>query len=390
MAFELLPAEIWQTILRYAIAVPVFFDSDALENWGLADFISRYQDEDAYWEAEKYRNAFRRVCFAWNIYLQQFNHRFIRMNDVLKDHIPISAISQAIRLENYAVPRNGSDYSYACRILNKAISSSPGPWSLEILDGAIPEMNEVILQSNRISNLKCILGCDMHTIGQARALLPTLMLILADGRVTTLSMKHLKSSMLTTLRIDEVSLNACCTWDLPSLRHFSFRVDSLTPLDFTNMLRSIGKNLITCMDNSRPTNAELPDEIWTLSPQLQHFKTSFIWPTCSSLPTSLFSITIPIEIVGWQEQPTLHRFPAIALLTAGITDVRFDWRWCPAVQYDVRCLEYLLFGIDYGIFLRDEEGTSFQDFIVATLSYYWKGNCKSMDHILKDVVTSRF
>ncbi|PVF93996.1 hypothetical protein CPB86DRAFT_714178, partial [Serendipita vermifera] len=81
----MLPPEIWQTILRYSISVPVFLDPDAVERispWIVNQPDIEWNDERSYWEAERTRNALQRTCRLWDVYLRRYEHRFVRMGDV--------------------------------------------------------------------------------------------------------------------------------------------------------------------------------------------------------------------------------------------------------------------------------------------------------------------
>jgi len=53
-------------------------------------------------------------------------------------------------------------------------------------------------------------------------------------------------------------------------------------------------------------------------------------------------------------------------------------------------MEYLIFGMEYGIFLQDEEGTDFNEFLVTLLSFYWKRNVGHRPRMLTRVVTVQF
>ncbi|CAG7852878.1 SubName: Full=Uncharacterized protein {ECO:0000313/EMBL:CCA69310.1} [Serendipita indica DSM 11827] len=92
-----LPTEIWQTILRHAIFVPLFFDTDPLSSYGLAA-LRGYYDMSGYWDSERTRNKLRRVCSSWNAYLQHFAHRFVALKDVVHNHVPIAALPLAYRI----------------------------------------------------------------------------------------------------------------------------------------------------------------------------------------------------------------------------------------------------------------------------------------------------
>ncbi|KIM24535.1 hypothetical protein M408DRAFT_75819, partial [Serendipita vermifera MAFF 305830] len=87
--------ELWQTILKYAISVPIFLDVEPFESRE----IDQYSYEYPYWQTERIRNTLRRVCQDWNAFLKSYDHRFIQMDDVLHKRVPLAAIPSAIRID---------------------------------------------------------------------------------------------------------------------------------------------------------------------------------------------------------------------------------------------------------------------------------------------------
>jgi len=94
--------EIWHIILKFSISVPIFFDTDPLETHGV-EIIPRYYYDHEYWESERSRNSLRRVCRAWNDFLQPCDYRFVRLIDVVLGHAPPISLSQAIRVALHEV-----------------------------------------------------------------------------------------------------------------------------------------------------------------------------------------------------------------------------------------------------------------------------------------------
>jgi hypothetical protein len=111
-----LPPEIWQMILRYSISVPDFLDPDE----GLDQFPPRviaqrgWSDSSSYYEAERTRNVLQRVCRSWNSYLQQYAHRFVRIDDVVHGNVPLRYLQSAIR---FSVGAHGhqNELCYDCK-----------------------------------------------------------------------------------------------------------------------------------------------------------------------------------------------------------------------------------------------------------------------------------
>jgi len=191
--------------------------------------------------------------------------------------------------------------------------------------------------------------------------------------------------------VAEIATNAFHSWKFGSLQHLSFQLNALTPGTFIEMLRSIGQNLITCFDGSPLSDEKFPDETWSLCPRLRQIQTSFAWPADVSIPTSIHCIRIPTGSLSLtSEAPSLSRLPAIAILKARIQNVWFDWKWWEIINDPTYPLDYLLFGLEYGIFMQDEEGTDFRKFLVTLLSFYWKRNVRPKPHMLRGAATVHF
>jgi hypothetical protein len=315
-----LPIELWQSILRYSISVPIFFDVDPAAT-SIEEFVSHYVDERSYWTSERRRNKLRRVCSAWNIYLQQFDHRFVRLQDIVEMFIPLSAIRRARRVKLYYLFEG---YRAGKKPLQTALAQE-GEWAVTILEGGTPELDEMMLSSRKIPHLKSILSIYAQSLIHATHLFPSLTLALFEG--VAVGQTSISLPSLTTLRVAEIAINASHSWKFGSLQHLSFRFNAVTPGTFIEMLRSIGQNLITCIDDSLRSDEEFPDETWSLCPRLRQIQTSFSWPTNTSIPTSIQCIRISADIIhSTSEAPSLSRLPAMAILKAGIQNVRFEWR----------------------------------------------------------------
>ncbi|CAG8672577.1 4282_t:CDS:1, partial [Acaulospora colombiana] len=95
------PAEIWQTILRYAISVPVFLDpyqgeTHSFRMRGVS--VAEWSNEAAYWRTERVLNTLQDVCHLWRHYLQQYEHRFVRIADVAHGIVPLVHLGTAARV----------------------------------------------------------------------------------------------------------------------------------------------------------------------------------------------------------------------------------------------------------------------------------------------------
>ncbi|KIM19650.1 hypothetical protein M408DRAFT_83250, partial [Serendipita vermifera MAFF 305830] len=148
------PVEIWEKILKYAISVPLFFDSDPISNHGIERF-SEYRFEADYWQSERIRNRLRRICKSWNVFLQAYQHRYVTVTDLYSGKVPLSALSVTVRLNlslNHSYPgiqpsvrRINTNIVVHRRklFLDKVIRSASGEstdiqaptkWSVQIID----------------------------------------------------------------------------------------------------------------------------------------------------------------------------------------------------------------------------------------------------------------
>jgi hypothetical protein len=80
----------------------------------------------------------------------------------------------------------------------------------------------------------------------------------------------------------------------------------------------------------------------------------------------------------------------MAILKAGIQHVGCEWRWCELLEVGRNNVDYLLFGMEYGIFLQDAEGTDFREFLVMLLSFYWKRNVRRRPRMLTGMSAIEF
>jgi hypothetical protein len=155
------PIEVWEKILKYAISVPIFFDLDPIKNYGL-ECAALYRSEADYWQSERDRNAFRRVCRSWDMFLQRYEHRYVRLSDIYNGRIPMKAAQMAIRFNIDPDLNEEADiqglFSRMSRLLRSLITP-PGPyvktasvsqWKMEILEGLT--VMDTTLYANWIEN----------------------------------------------------------------------------------------------------------------------------------------------------------------------------------------------------------------------------------------------
>lgn len=384
MTKNFLPTETWQTVLRYAISVPVFFEINPVEMTSIEAMIIDYYDPSPYYDAERTRNILRRVCSSWNHYLIKFSHRFIEFTDVIHGRIRPKSLSKAVRI-SMRICRCLScasirlfDSNKAPIILEKALRDSKELWSLEILDGEWWKEQWKWLSKlhNRAPRLKSVprqTSSDWDTIISLFPDVTFLNTATHDHEILP-TPSSINSEHLTTISIDLTNLQDCRNWTLPSLKYFSFFAVEVTVEDYLTMADSIGRNLIVLYDCSWRSSETLPDKIWQLCPRIERFQTSFTWSSEPTFGTSLKSIRIRPDLID--EGTNLEdRVPVTALKKAGITSIGIDVTWWEiAMNQELKpCLEIQLEG---GYFVRDAAGVSFPDFVIMLIRTYWKRECQ--------------
>jgi hypothetical protein len=366
MAAQRVPVEIWQWILRYTIAVPVFFETDPIEMCGFQDFINLYLDETKYWRAERVRNILCRVCADWNIYLKRHEHRYVRFADVENGHVPPSAFAKAIRLRvEYRAPIESHGCDMQEQLLNQALTDQTEVWNLRILDGLVPKLSRIILGSGKPVYIAAILYIPQGLASSGH--LPSNITFL-DIWCLPAPSGHCTLTRLTTLILQELFIDDILYYSLPSLKHLSIQcIDELShdPDNFLRFLRAVGTNLVTLLEDSELSDAILPDDIWTYCPNLEIFQTSFRLPF--RLPVKPPLLRLPSNSFHEHRGFDSSRLPAEALYSAGVRLISFSSEWSSLLGWNA--MEHVAYGMGYGLSFCDVRGVTFQDFIVGMLRY---------------------
>jgi hypothetical protein len=310
-----LPLEIWQIILRYSISVLDFLDPDEgldrFPPWVVAK--RGWSKESSYYEAERTRNALRRVCRSWNEYLQQYAHRFVRIKDVLHGNVPMQYLQTAKRIslgdyghhdeafciyckhKEFIPPPYWYKFNYSS--LCGYILQSQSPLRVETLDyGVFASM--VLAEANlsqifpklvrfQAMNVTMELG---ETIKMIESL-PSLRHIyveLAFSSYEIPKIKSLTSSTLTTLYLSSYGQTYSplttlerATIYLPALRHLRFdhvQFDEDQEPDWLPLVKIVGKELLSLYLPSNSRGSDVPAEIWRLCPKLEDLDGRFISP----------------------------------------------------------------------------------------------------------------
>jgi len=387
------PAEIWCKILKYSISVSVFFDVNPADSCGVEE-LNMYNQEAPYWESERCRSSLRRVCSSWNLYLMGFDHRYVRLTDVMHGLVEDWRMRQAVRL-NFdtcsSIPGEldgGSTRQDALQVLHRLVEQDHENWSMEILHGQITNEDDLLLLTSRAPKLRSVVGRHPHQVAGASHLLPNLLTLCGTtddssplnlGPEVTMSFLH-----LTTLQVHLASLEPCGRWELPALRHFSFVYNSPeyspTPEKLLNMLKAVGTNLVSLFYYGRPLDVPVPSELWQLCPQLQRVQTPMLWKTYPTPQHPLSCVRVDVEtVMTWGHQfssntwdEAIRRyFPAEALHRSGVLNAMMSCSWSDtlvgaysfmAKDIAVNCKDL---AARAGLHFTDVEGVTFEQYVVS-------------------------
>lgn len=336
------PVEIWTRILKYAIHVPVFFDVDPIESHGVAGF-QQYYWELPYWAAERHRNSFRRVCSSWDLYLSKFNHRYIRLSDIVHGVVPDTAFPDAIRVNiDHCDCRmcTASDPASPTWVLERATQRHRerlvdglirhGPYSkLKIVHGDGCNSNEIALMWQSFK-LQSVVSSSSSYFCQGDIVLPDLR-VLISGRIGSYYSSETAPSFpsLTTLGIQVEDFSAFTGLRLGALKHLSVSCDHeiFDEQEFLiEMLKRFGSQLETFYWTDNLKKAIIPGEIWTLCPKILQIQTPYKWghEPPPNHPVRCVRLTLP-QILYWNRPNQLRERDFREYLPISI-DGRFEER----------------------------------------------------------------
>jgi hypothetical protein len=290
-------------ILASAIEVPLFFETDPIQTYG-PNSLRAYHYELPYWQSERTRNSLRRVCRAWNTFLKEFDHRFVRLFDVFHGRVSVKAIPMAIRLDT------SIDHKCYCHSHCRERLTNPSPgikdkmegllrhaalttkdsdiWRLKILYSSVIHVPELFtLIQNRAPNLASILGWTLPIYYATMGHLPSRLFTLTTTLQAIPSLPAYKSTIslsnLTTwhLHLSQLEL-PYAQWELPALRYLNIDVESIIPVAnpfraLENILELVGRNLLTLFIVHPRISADIPDRVWALVPKLEQAQLPCFW-----------------------------------------------------------------------------------------------------------------
>jgi hypothetical protein len=409
------PVKIWHKILKYAISVSLFFDPNPADTYGI-DSIAKYSSyEFLYWESERIRYSLRTVCKGWDSFLQQYAHRYVKMTDIYHDRIPGSVLPLAIRVD---LTPDTDCQCYRCRNifelgtqrhlkwigykmmrrLEEAISlvhNSYGPtqqwnWNTEILQGclAVSERDLEVFEY-RAPGLAVLIQ-RFDPIYAFNTLSSNLRVLTNEVPLDFRNFGWcLSSPTLTTLYLRLRTIETPIKdWQLPSLKHFaietsteSFNQGLQEKDNLLEILEVLGQNLETMHFRSKMKSILVPEKLWVVCPKLLRVQMPYKW---RDIPHKAHPVRFFMISAGYlaQETDSLNTRDYLPKpLSDGVSkcdfEVRLDVPWSKVTFFsDIPTLQMILLILEeyapYEVELKDYEGTSFQDFIVSVLRYYWK------------------
>jgi hypothetical protein len=328
----MLPQELLQIILRYAISVPVFLDVEAVDT--ISPLMINYPNIEwnrskLYWTAERNLNKLRRVCRSWNFYLCQYEHRFVRMFDVAHGVIPAHYLQSAIRISlgghikaccgkckiEPFWPCGEEDlhvydgYQKLCqRVLHQF-----RPLKVQIMDFGNSDfyMSELLCSISPSAFLNLVIVqaayiAELQTVSELISSLPSLRHCFVKCRWGYNDDVSLKSSTLTTLFFPfrRSTEPFECFMEgkmyLPALRHLYMTiygyqgVFGVYDTSWLALLKNVGKELRSLyLPVHGHLGIELPEDIWRLCPKLELLHTSMKLGAAPPPDHPLHTLSIP-------------------------------------------------------------------------------------------------
>jgi hypothetical protein len=400
-----LPAEMWQTILRYGIGVADFLDPEAydgvLSDFLLSDKHRERNNEATYWLAERNRNSFQRVCRSWEGYLRPFEHRYVRMLDIWHQKIPLLALKSATRVsfarynckcvrfcrpELYKrITQRGiqptlQDRSFFFGEICGPLVQTAGPLDRLLIVDTRSEVicNEGLLQlASNARQVKVFLGRDYENGGgcyhSAEILceFPELRHFHGHGRLeppaSTIGGVMLGSNLVTLSFINSGRMGQNGTtpgWNIPSLRHLRidnpwyqqgqpFLEHAVYPL-----LQRIGSTLSSLWLSSPEFEYEFPPEIWEMCPKLEKLSTTMrlVSPPSSTHPFNTYIATHWNISMG--ETAFLHWL--------NLQKIIVDWVWDDAGRGEHISQKWRRVCAARNIRIEDQNGITWEEYLMQS------------------------
>lgn len=373
-----IPPELWQKILRHAIFVPLFFDTDPVTSYGLAS-LPNYENTSAYWESERTRNNLRRVCSTWDAYLQRFAHRLVNLDDVIHNRAPITALPLAYRIHILMCKclECVNDPQEKLSLIQQISGSDPPynqPWRVKILkiDGYWLRENAFLTLLASRSRVRVYIRPRAAPINSIIEQQPSSDLRLYRGLLVS---EILCVQSLSTLRLALDASRISCIPLMPNLRHLS--------VILINGAESVGCGLV--VDWLQTGGNQLFTLFWSVIERVNYTLSTPIWSLCPYIT----SLQLPCDTL-WSFPPPTHPITHFRLNLGfksneersnwapiddiirceTINTVSFDLPWSMALYYfgdkeDVACRYRWL--KSHGIRYIDTNWLTFEEYVIFEL-----------------------
>jgi hypothetical protein len=256
------------------------------------------EPEGRYWEIERHRNALRRVCKAFDVYLSRFAHRFVRIVDVYHGHVAEMGICVAVRI-SFSSQCHDCRGALGCRLaqtrgrVSTLISAlADQKLQVQIVTGHSMALTDILFMAyQRMPSLRIIMDNIRDEIISVNGMclvdvlnsIPRLQFLVISPSPSDFSWPSFRAENLTTLEyiksrdpFPKPLGNDTLPVQLPALRHLRFlsspsrlqyQLENLAPI-----LKTFGRQLISLQIGGRWSDVAetvLPAEYWQLCPRLE-------------------------------------------------------------------------------------------------------------------------
>jgi hypothetical protein len=400
------PMEIWHAILKYSIYVPLFLDSDPVETYGI-DIIRQYSYEFPYWQSERTRNSLRRVCHAWNEFLQLYAHRFVRLDDVAHQRVPPSALSRALRIdldgerdcacEEFCYTDSGSVlwvnmrdawFSALSSMQNGMDEAKWNHWKVEIIKGWLSgESNRFHLIRRRAPSLKVMICQGLGLYDSPEDLPQGLRLFSVESLNGLSSLDICGFTFLTALHMTLLTLRIRTDgWDLPLLLHLSVACNEHSRPSLQDelyfLLQGVGPQLRTFHFLHPLLPESMESRLWAVLPRVESIRLPYIWKDCNiPLEHPLQRVQICVEDISNLETARRRHDISTSSYPQYIPNnldrrwiIRLDTTWNKALfsSNAMTALSIYDYCQDLCTPLIDVHGDTFTDYVLFLITAFWK------------------
>ncbi|KAG9021047.1 hypothetical protein FS842_006837, partial [Serendipita sp. 407] len=379
-------AEVWATILEFAIELPESFtDPDTVaDNYYRQKWPPSHSNEESeYWAIEQTKTELRTVCSSWNSLLQgeRYSHRFVSMLDVHYGYVPADALKRAERVSfrpaARGTPREGIASSEGwvsrCMEIIEAVGPIPMRIATEIPSVALQDFCDtlsshapslVTVTVPRGTSSAFIFPATFESLPNLRHLhsAPSVLQLNAPPGATV----EVANLVALTIGCGHESLRVNHQrWSFPVLE--TLRLWSMDhPEEEARMeglvttLRALGKNVRTL---ELPTSEmeDMPAEVWSLCPKVERLFTSHQVRSIPPPNHPIHTIGIPFvreHHIGYDEWTTYPHIPEFPGLRTVVINNPRAWDMIDEANY---LFGYIRDCHSRGVRLEDANGFTYEE-----------------------------